>query len=507
VVTKYASRKKLRPKRCYRYDHLGTNQEIRPFANDINTLERAVKERLLFVSDGNGGFKAPPQPEDEAFTKGCKWIIDAFENARKVVAPLTKDTFLRAYGGHKRRVYENAFKSLEKVSLNSKDYVAKVFVKFEKTNFTRKKDPVPRAINPRNPRYHVSIALYLKRIEKEVFKRLDLLWSSPSNGVKTTVMKGLNAVQRAKVINDKWKKFVNPVAIGVDASRFDQHVSIDALKFEHAVYKTFFRGTNLEKFSKLLKHQLVNKLSGRTQDGRLRCTIPGKRMSGDVNTALGNTLLMCSMMLSLRNKLGINFEFINDGDDGVIICEQRHCDSILSKIHKHCLSFGFNMVCEVPVADIEKIEFCQSKPVAIDVDNYIMVRDIKTSFDKDCTSMLPLTTEKFARKWMRSVGECGLKLTSGIPVLQKYYNIYIQQSTVAHERDYSWSGMKLLAENMEDKGYQEPTWYARYSYWKAFGVAPAVQHIQEEIFSKEEVDHKLSKMIRKLPNPVLRIGT
>jgi cytochrome c2 len=129
VVTKHASKKKLKPKRCYRYDHLGTNQEIRPFANDINTLERAVKERLFFVSDGNGGFKAPPKPADKAFTNGCDWILNTFKDARKVVAPLTKDVFLRAYGGHKRRVYENAFKSLEKLSLNSKDYVSKVFVK------------------------------------------------------------------------------------------------------------------------------------------------------------------------------------------------------------------------------------------------------------------------------------------------------------------------------------------------------------------------------------------
>jgi len=507
VVTRYASRKKLRPKRCYRYDHLGTSQVIRPFANDINTLERAVKERLLFVSDGKGGFRAPPRPKDKAFTAGCDWIIDSFKRAGKVVAPLTKEVFLRAYGGHKRRVYENAFDSLEKVSLNCNDYISKVFVKFEKTNFTKKKDPVPRAINPRNPRYHVTVALYLKRIEKEVFKHLDNLWSRPFGGVKRTVMKGLNALERASVIRDKWRRFTNPVAIGVDASRFDQHVSVDALEFEHMVYKTYYRGQNLRKFNNLLKHQLVNRLVGRAPDGKLKCKIIGKRMSGDVNTALGNTLLMCSMMLALRCKLNVDFEFINDGDDGVIICEHSTHQRLLQAIYPHCLQFGFNMVCEAPVANLEQIEFCQSRPVALSLNEYIMVRNIENSFDKDCTSMLPLNNEKFARKWMRSVGECGLKLTSGIPVLQKYYQVFIEQSQTAFDKDYSWSGMKILSERLPDNGYREPHWYSRYSYWKAFGVEPAIQHIQEEMFEHEEVDHTLSKVVRKLPHPVLRMGT
>jgi len=289
-------------------------QDIRPFADDINTLERAVKERLLFVSNGCGGFASPPQPKDKAFTKGCDWVIKSFNDKRKVVAPLTKEVFLRAYGGHKRRVYENAFKSLETSKLGYKDYRAKVFVKFEKTNFTAKKNPVPRAINPRDPRYHVLLSLYLKRIEKLVFKHLDYLWMCPYGGVKKTVMKGLNAIERAKAIHDKWRRFTNPVAIGVDASRFDQHVSVDALEFEHKIYETYFVGKHKDALAKLLSKQLSNQLIGRTQDGKLACRIDGKRMSGDVNTSLGNTLLMCAMMLSLRDKLMIDFEFINDGD-------------------------------------------------------------------------------------------------------------------------------------------------------------------------------------------------
>lgn len=506
VVTRRARTRKLKRKKCYRYDSLGTMQDIRPFADDINTLERAVKERLLFVSNGCGGFASPPQPKDKAFTKGCDWVIKSFTDKRKVVAPLTKEVFLRAYGGHKRRVYENAFKSLETSKLGYKDYRAKVFVKFEKTNFTAKKNPVPRAINPRDPRYHVSLSLYLKRIEKLVFKHLDYLWMCPYGGVRKTVMKGLNALERAKAIHDKWRRFTNPVAIGVDASRFDQHVSVDALEFEHKIYKTYFVGKHKDALAKLLSKQLSNQLVGRTQDGNLTCRIDGKRMSGDVNTSLGNTLLMCAMMLSLRDKLMIDFEFINDGDDGVIICESLHSQRLFNSIHPHCLQFGFNMVCEEPVSSIERIEFCQSKPVALDVGQYIMVRDIKNSFDKDCTSLLTLTNEKFARKWMRSVGECGMVLTSGLPVLQKYYEIFMRQSEVAHNKDYAYSGMKLLAARMEPKGYRTPTWFARYSYWKAFGVCPAVQQIQEETLEQETIMHQLSRVVLKRPNMILRNG-
>lgn len=229
-------------------------------------------------------------------------------------------------------------------------------------------------------------------------------------------------------------------------------------------------------------------------------------MSGDVNTSLGNTLLMCAMMLSLRKMLAVDFEFINDGDDGVIICEQADSQRIFKNIHPYCLQYGFNMVCEQPVTSIERIEFCQSKPVAVDANEYVMVRDIKNSFDKDSTSQLTLSSEKFARKWMRSVGECGIILTSGLPVLQAYYNVFMNQSQVAHTKDYTYSGMKLLADRMLNKGFREPTWHSRYSYWKAFGVTPAVQRIQEELLSKEEVTHQLSRVILKLPHRILRNG-
>lgn len=506
VVTRRARRTKLKRKKCYRYDSLGTMQDIRPFANDINTLERAVKERLLFVSDGNGGFASPPQPKDKAFTQGCEWIIDSFKCTRKVVAPLTKDVFLRAYGGHKRRVYENAFKSLESTKLGWKDYRAKVFIKFEKTNYSAKKNPVPRAINPRDPRYHVSVSLYLKRIEKLVFKHLDYLWMCPYGGVKKTVMKGLNALERAKVIHEKWRRFSDPVAIGVDASRFDQHVSVDALRYEHLVYQSYFVGKDKSRLTSLLSKQLVNQLVGQTQDGRLKCSIEGKRMSGDVNTSLGNTLLMCSMILSLRQTLGVYFEFINDGDDGVIICDRADVDRIFKTIHPYCLNFGFNMVCEQPVGVIERIEFCQSKPVAIERNKYIMVRDIKNSFDKDCTSILNISNEKFARKWMRSVGDCGMKLVSGLPVLQDYYGIFVKQSTVSYKHDYAYSGMKILSERLDEGRYLQPSWYSRYSYWKAFGVTPAVQRIQEEYLRGKEVSHQLSRVVLEPPHRILRNG-
>jgi len=111
-----------------------------------------------------------------------------------------------------------------------------VFVKYEKTDRTTKEDPVPRVISPRDPKYNIQLGRYLKPIEERIFKALGKMFGHP------TVMKGMDTDRTASVLHEKWDHFNNPVAIGLDASRFDQHVSLEALKFEHSVYAACFRG-------------------------------------------------------------------------------------------------------------------------------------------------------------------------------------------------------------------------------------------------------------------------
>jgi hypothetical protein len=103
------------------------------------------------------------------------------------------------------------------------DSFLQAFVKAEAVNFTAKPDPAPRIIQPRNPRYNALVGRFIRPLEHRVYIAIGKLFGGP------TVMKGYNAVGTASCLRDMWLEFTNPVALSLDASRFDQHVSREAL--------------------------------------------------------------------------------------------------------------------------------------------------------------------------------------------------------------------------------------------------------------------------------------
>nr|QDH90790.1 MAG: RNA-dependent RNA polymerase [Riboviria sp.] len=229
----------------------------------INTLERAAKERLLYVSDGKGGFVEPPKPASQTFFNSyCRKFSEEFSKHVTYTAPLTKTEFLGAYDGRRRTLYEKAFESLKNRPLSIVDSFVSFFLKTEKVNRTAKPDPAPRGISPRTPRYHVSLGPYIKKIEHIVYKIIAVMFGAP------TVFKGLNASARGKQLLAHWNHFDDPVAIGLDASRFDQHVSLECLVWEHSIYKLFFRKDKY--LERLLKWQLHNTGYGYEVDGKLK---------------------------------------------------------------------------------------------------------------------------------------------------------------------------------------------------------------------------------------------
>jgi len=451
------------------------------FNSDINAVEKAVKERVLYVSDGSGGFCRPPKPTDYAFQSLWENYKDQLTPG-KFASPLTEEEFLRAYDGRKRTIYEKAIASLKSKPLCKHDSRVKYFMKVEKVNFTAKPDSVPRGISPRDPRFHVTFGRYIKRIEKSIYKSVDNIWGS------TTVMKGYNAKQRGMYIKKKWDELLDPVAVGIDASRFDQHVSKDALQFEHNVYSSYYVGKDNKSLRRLCTKQLVNEGVSYAQDGKLKFKVEGVRMSGDMNTSLGNVLLMCMMTHDLRSKSGIPFTFVNDGDDGVLFMERKHLKKLHPLLEPHYREYGFKVVLEEPVYELEHIEFCQCKPVMVDELRCVMVRNVEISFDKDTTCILPLNKTS-APKWATAVGQCGLSLAANVPVLREFYRFLSVQSDKTIKLTSEGWLMMARGMNAEDKVTQ----YARYSYWKAFGVSPDKQIAQENYYKNACVKFALQR--------------
>jgi len=318
----------------------------------------------------------------------------------------------------KRRqtVYTNAVKSLEEDGWDDSFGRLTTFVKAEKIDATAKGDPAPRVIQPRKPEYNVELGVVLKPFEHRIYHAM-----AAAIRKSTIVAKGINALELGNLISDKWQNFSDPIAIGLDASRFDQHVSLDALEYEHSIYMRLCEAPYRSKLGKLLRMQRMNKGVAMAKDGGFKYQVNGCRMSGDMNTALGNCILMCSMTVNLVEKLAIrSYDMINNGDDLVLFIERSDLDVVMESIPQHYLDYGFTMKVEEPVSMLEQVEFCQMRPVKVS-EGYIMTRNWDVALSKDLVTLLDIPNERRFRQWMTAIGDGGLSVASGIPILQEFY--------------------------------------------------------------------------------------
>lgn len=400
-----------------------------------------------------------------------------------IASPTSLLDYPNSYKGRKKTVYINAVESLLKKPLTRKDAAVTTFVKSEKLNLSDKPDPVPRVIQPRSPRYHVSLGRYIKHIEHDVMNAIDKAFGSK------TIMSGLNSVDQATAIRDAWESVKDPVAIGLDASRFDQHVSSAMLGWEHSIWLQCYKGTDTSELEKLLNWQLHTRGHGKAKDGRLSYKIEGKRMSGDVNTSAGNKLIMCGMVFSYMKHLNIprdSWRLINNGDDCVLIVSRQY-QGRFRGINSWFKTMGFKMDVEQSVNVFEKIEFCQCHPVW-DGTKYRMMRKFPLCLDKDTTIIPQTQTARNVQRWAAAVGKAGLSLTGGLPIMQELYVKYIKWGSKYKEwSGLSEGGLTWLSQNMQER-YQEPTDEARISFWEAFGVAPGHQMLIEDEIRKLDLE-------------------
>lgn len=435
----------------------------------LKNLARGVAERVLYTSV-DGELVRPIQPEDKAFDS----LHEIRDDVLKCTVPtsvVNLEDFPSLYkDARKRSIYERAVLSLSHTALTIRDATVSVFVKAEKVNFSAKPDPAPRVIQPRSPRYNACLGRFLKPFEKAMFYGFKVAMGY------TVILKGLNAITAAETLRENWDAFVDPVAIGLDASRFDQHVSREALEFEHTFYNRIFKNPELKK---LLTWQLNNSGVGYAGGCRLKYKVRGCRMSGDINTSLGNCIIMCCIVLAFFKEVGVNARLSNNGDDCVVFCERKHMHR-LSGIGAWFKKFGFKLTEEEPVYDFEKIVFCQTQPVNT-IDGWRMVRDPRTALSKDMVSLLPWDKLVEFDRWRGAISSCGKALTNGVPF---WYSFYSKLGGVVHSETVSSfrrTGLGYMSRGVAFSSRSEITPEARYSFWLAFGVLPDEQIVLENI--------------------------
>jgi len=408
--------------------------------------------------------------------------------------PIDFREYPNTYKGRKRTIYAKAVESLLQHRITRDDARVKTFVKAEKINLTAKPDPPPRVIQPRNPRYHTMLGSYIKHIEHDTMEAIDKAFQYP------TIMSGYNTVQQGKIFEDAWHHVSDPVAIGLDASRFDQHVSREMLEWEHTVWLSMFEGPHREELAKLLGWQLTTEGVGYTRAGKIKYRVEGRRMSGDVNTSAGNKLIMCGMIYAYMLSRGFNvheYRLLNNGDDCVLIIPRRTAGR-LNNLDRWFRQMGFTMTREAPVYQLEHIEFCQTHPVRVG-DTYRMVRNFPLCMDKDTTMIPHADTHSNVRRWAYAVGKAGLAVAGGVPIVNRLYLKYTEwgRGLPAWKGDDD-GGLNRLARGLEPN-FQHPDTETRVSFWKAFGVIPSHQVLMERMIDNLELEVNKRKRIQPSP--------
>lgn len=466
--------------------------------NSLPNLLRALNERVFNVEttvNGQTDLKPTPKPppEKQAWKRMSKL---GKQLARDVglrvphVSRLTCDEFVEQCPSHKRPLYTQASAQLRQRGWGPNDARVSSFVKFEKLKFAEsgpKKDPCPRVIQPRSPVFNVALGRYTRRVEEELYKALANAWDV-DDGEKV-VMKGLSVEEVADQMRRKWDSFLQPCAVGLDASRFDQHVSQEALRWEHQIYREIF--SRDAELGQLLKHQLRNRGIAFVDGVRVDYETDGCRMSGDMNTSLGNCLIMSALVLLYCKERGVQGKLANNGDDCLIFMDRRSLDKFRGGLEDWFLDFGFNIQVEQPVFVFERCEFCQSRPVWSGHE-WVMVRNPQVALSKDVMGLACSTAEEYQR-WIHAVGLGGLSLFGDMPCFGALYQRMREcgrPSRVAKSLLLSDSGFMRMSTKPRTHS-DRPRVVAdecRLSFYRAFGICPDVQIGFEELCSTMAFD-------------------
>jgi len=459
----------------------GSERTLKINNSDVHTLSAALLERMFYCKV-EGSFVEPPCVD--------RRTIDARLNTFKYKLrrcfgsrPLRQSPieFVELFQGRKKKIYESALDEYIAAGVSKRHAVSVAFVKCEKVPPNK----APRCIQPRHQIYNIGVGTYLKHIEHRIYHAIARVFGDSD----IVVAKGVNVEELGVAMESKWNSFSRPCAVGMDATKFDMHVSAEMLQWEHSFYQMLYNDPEL---SRLLDMQVNNRGVGYCDDGKLQYRVRGRRFSGDMNTALGNCLIMCAMVWSYAQEKGVHIKFINNGDDCVVFMEQEHYSHFAEGLDSWFLDLGFRMVVEEPVFELAQVEFCQMRCLPT-VRGPVMVRNFDKAREKDSCTFLPLNTESSVRKWMWAVGECGLALTSGVPVMQEFYKFYMRSgiSSGVGESVHMSSGARFLAQRLEAR--EAPILpETRVAFMSAWGLTPDEQVALEEYYGTLEYNHAMN---------------
>lgn len=457
------------PDTSFHVVHHGLNSlEVAPFGKSIENVVSGLCERVYYI-DAQG-------TEKPRCVRGCEELMPAVDRLVALIGPCSRVTggeFLATRTGSKRKIYAQARDNLARGN-HTISQLARLqfFTKFESTLW--KKPQVPRIISPRTYEYGYLLGRYMRPVEHRVFEGLRALVGAEEH----VIAKGLTQEEKGGLIARKLRP--GWACVGLDASRFDQSVSAELLKMEHAVYNGVFRDKLL---AALLAAQLHNRGVARCRDGCVRADIGPMRCSGDQNTSLGNCLISVVLARQYCAENGIHtYDLLCDGDDLLIFLPRTALPN-LRPLSDWYLKWGFRMKVEQPAFVPEQVEFCQSKPVCVDGE-WVLVRNPLKVLNTDFSHGPRVVTHEQFLVHLRAVGVCGMSMAGGIPVLQALYTKAIALGKTGKWDDESLGGIGYQGKIQRRAGHVG--WWrpvsesTRHSFSLAFDILPAQQEMLEE---------------------------
>lgn len=386
----------------------------------------------------------------------------------------------------KRKLYEEALHK----SCEPWRNLCTAFVKDEWTKVKVGKLWKPRVIQFRRPEYLAHLLSVYKPIEHAFYHGRWLF----NKFQKYTCAKGANPHQRVNYLRKLVLELRDPVVVDLDGSAFDAHVSVGALEAEWRFYMLAAEAAcwPKEAIDRLRLYgisQLRNRCQARCRDGFVRYRVNGNRMSGDLNTGNGNSVLQSCFIAASMKHLGIPDEAYRmyvDGDDAVLIVEREYKDR-LSRLTSIFAGFSQELkvgqVMAISPDSMESLEFCQSRPVCVN-GRWRMVRNPEKVINCYMRSFRWSKDDKLLRRYFASVAPPEMIINADVPILDRYFQVLHDAS--CSEKPLDSVGFNYWRRTVADSelahyvrcGVSSGT---RESFAKAFGISVADQILAEQL--------------------------
>lgn len=227
----------------------------------INELDSLYNRHLVFHN----------QPDKIAVQEATELLLNDIPRELENIG--TMEDFVKTRKGPKKRKYKQVMEDLKNNGPKASDTKVRAFVKIEKWDKELVGKKAPRLIQFRDPRYVIRLGSSLMHLEEHVFNhRIDGFMAFG---------KGIDSFKQAQELRSRWETFSKPVAIMKDFSKFDSCILEEWIQME----KDFYHGMEVDE---LMDYQFKNRCY--TKCGvRYKCE--GRKMSGEYNTSLGDSLI------------------------------------------------------------------------------------------------------------------------------------------------------------------------------------------------------------------------